>query len=145
MRKHLRTRPTIADMAKAYGAVDAMLARLADGWIHAIQGNPVFRAAENGQWYDIPAAFEGWIALWERLAEHHKLQLDFEPMRTLNACLRYGAPIPPDLVARCQALVDSTKRHFRRMDVYDIGSIVKTTRIQIHAEALGLTEQGTAA
>lgn len=140
-RNRIRNRPTIADMAKAYGSVDAMLARLADGWIHEIQGNPVFRAIENGQWYDIPEAFDGWIALWERIDEHYNLQLDLEPMRVLSARLRYGSPIPPELVARCQTLVDSTKRHYRRMNVYDIGSLVKTTRIQIHADALGLTQQ----
>src|SRR5574337_1201267 len=41
-RRHLRSLPTFADQARAFGAVDAMLARLAEGWIHSIQGQPVF-------------------------------------------------------------------------------------------------------
>lgn len=145
MRNHLRTRPTIADMAKAYGAVDAMLSRLADGWVHEIHGTPVFRNLEDGLWYPIPEAFDGWIALWERIAKHHKLQLDLGPMHMLSARLRYGSPIPPELVARCQAVVDSTKRHYRRMDIYEIGSLVKTQVIANEAEALRLTEPEPAA
>ena len=42
-RRRLRTLPTIADMAKAFGCVDAMLDKLSQGWIHEIQGQPVFK------------------------------------------------------------------------------------------------------
>lgn len=134
------TRPTIADMMKAFGCIDAMLAKLADGWIHEIQGAPVFLNPKDGVWYEIPAAMEGWIALWERIDARYTLCLDLDPARKIVARLRYSTPIPPDLVAQCQAVVDQCKRAYRKMDVYEIGSIVKTQLIANKAEELGMTE-----
>ncbi|TXH45801.1 MAG: hypothetical protein E6Q92_02885, partial [Burkholderiaceae bacterium] len=98
-------RPTFVDMLKAFGPVDAMLARLADGWIHELQGAAVFLNPQDGVWYEIPEALEGWIALWERLDTRYALQLELTPMRQVVARLRYGAPIPPELVAQAQTLV----------------------------------------
>lgn len=132
-------RPTFADMLKAFGPVDAMLARLADGWIHELQGAAVFLNPQDGVWYEIPEALAGWIALWERLDARYGLQLELEPMRKIVARLRYGTPIPPELVAQAQTLVDTCKRAYRRMDLYAVGAIVKTQLIANHAEQLGLT------
>lgn len=139
-RARLRALPTFADHAKAFGSVDAMLLRLSAGWIHEQQGDPVFRNPSDGLWYDIPEALGGWIALWERLSAHYDLALDFAPLLTLNARLRYGTPITPDLVADCCAIVRACKRAYRRMNVYEIGSIVKTQQIYNLVEAQGLTE-----
>lgn len=133
-------RPTFVDMLKAFGPVDAMLARLADGWIHELQGAAVFLNPQDGVWYEIPEALAGWIALWERLDARYGLQLELEPMRKIVARLRYGTPIPPELVAQAQTLVDTCKRAYRRMDLYAVGAIVKTQLIANHAEQLGLTE-----
>ena len=133
-------RPTFVDMLKAFGPVDAMLARLADGWIHELQGAAVFLNPQDGVWYEIPEALEGWIALWERLDTRYALQLELTPMRQVVARLRYGARIPPELVAQAQTLVDTCKRAYRRMDLYAVGAIVKTQLIANHAEQLGLTE-----
>jgi hypothetical protein len=133
-------RPTFVAMLKAFGPVDAMLARLADGWIHELQGAAVFLNPQDGVWYEIPEALEGWIALWERLDARYGLQLELEPMRKIVARLRYGTPIPPELVAQAQTLVDTCKRAYRRMDLYAVGAIVKTQLIANHAEQLGLTE-----
>lgn len=140
MRKRRPAHPTFADMLKAFGCIDAMLARLADGWIHELQGAAVFKNPADGVWYDIPAAMEGWIALWERIDARYTLRLELDPARKIVARLRYGSPIPPELVERCQALVDECKRAYRRMDIYEIGSVVKTQLIANAAEAAGLTE-----
>ena len=140
MRRRRIMRPTFVDMLKAFGPVDAMLARLADGWIHELQGAAVFRNPQDGVWYEIPAAMEGWIALWERLDTRYDLLLDLDPARKIIARLRYGTPIPPELVAQCQAVVDQCKRAYRRMDVYEIRGVVKTQLIANAAEAAGLTE-----
>lgn len=144
MRKRPQSRrtqhPTFADMMKAFGPVDAMLARLADGWIHELQGAAVFHNPQDGVWYEIPAALEGWVALWERLDTRYDLLLDLGPARKIIARLRYGTPIPPELVAQCQAVVDQCKRAYRRMDVYEIRGVVKTQLIANAAEAAGLTE-----
>ena len=134
-------RPNFSDMAKAFGAVDAMLDKLKDGWIHDIQGNAVFKNPADGTWYDIPAALEGWVALWERIDHHHDLMLELKPMKDIVARLRYGAPIPPDMVAKCQTVVDQCKRAYRRMDLYEIGRLVKTQLIANKVEELGLVEE----
>lgn len=136
-------RPTIVDMMKAFGAVDSMLAKLAEGWIHDVQGRPAFREPANGKWYEIPAAMDGWVALWERLDARYALGLDLEPIRKIIARLRYSTPIPPELVEQAEKVVIQCKRAYRRMDVYEIGSIVKTQLIANAAEAAGLVK-GTA-
>lgn len=139
-RQRLRNLPTIADMAKAFGCIDAMLDRLSQGWIHEIQGAAVFRNPQDGVWYDIPAALEGWIALWERIDVRYRLGLDLDPARKIVARLRYSTPIPPELVQRCQALVNQCKRAYRSMDLYEIGSMVKTQLIANQVELAGLSE-----
>lgn len=133
-------RPTFVDMMKAFGAVDAMLARLAEGWIHELQGAAVFRNPADGVWYEIPAALEGWVALWERLDARYGLALDLAPPRKIIARLRYSTPIPPELVAQAQAVVDACKREYRQMDIYEVGSVVKTQLIANAAEQAGLKE-----
>ena len=94
MRSRRPQRPNIADMMKAFGCIDAMLSRLAQGWIHELQGAAVFKNPEDGVWYEIPAAMEGWVALWERLDTRYDLLLDLGPARKIIARLRYGTPIP---------------------------------------------------
>lgn len=138
-RKPRPMRPTFVDMMKAFGCIDAMLSRLADGWIHEIQGAAVFVNPQDGVWYEIPPAMEGWVALWERLDARYALGLDLGPTRKVIARLRYGTPIPPELVAQCQAVVDQCKRAYRRMDIYEVGAVVKTQMIANAAEAAGLT------
>lgn len=133
-------RPTFVDLMKAFGAIDAMLAKLAEGWIHDIQGAAVFRNPADGGWYEIPAAMEGWVALWERLDARYALGLDLDPARKMIARLRYGAPVPPKLVQQVQALVDRCKGAYRRMDAYEVAAIVKTQLIANAAEVAGLTE-----
>lgn len=136
-------RPTFTDMFKAFGCVDAMLARLSEGWIHEIQGAAVFRNPQDGVWYDIPEALAGWIALWERIDAKHGLGLDMDPARKIANRLRYGSPITPELVQQCAALVVRCKRAYRGMDVYEIGSLVKTQLIANESERIGLVAQST--
>lgn len=139
-RRRIRSLPTIADMAKAFGCVDAMLDKLSQGWIHEIQGQPVFRTPSDDTWYDIPAALAGWIALWERIVEKRSLDIDLKPLAKLGAKLNHGVPIQPAEVATCIKVVMLCKQAYRRMDVYEIGSLVKTQLIANQLENNGLTE-----
>ena len=137
-RRRLRTLPTIADMAKAFGCVDAMLDKLSQGWIHEIRGQPVFRNPGNDTWYDIPAALAGWIALWERIVTKHAFDIDLKPLAKLAAKLNHGVPIQPADVSACIQIVNLCKRAYRRLDVYEIGSLVKTQLIANQVELNGL-------
>ena len=136
-RQYLRCRPTIADMAKAFGAVDAMLAKLAEGWIHAVQGNPVFFNRADETWYDIPAALGGWVAPWERISAQYDLGLDMVPISRMVTKLHHGAPITREEVDRCADIVVTCKRHYRGMDVF---AVVNTQLIANQAQLMGLAE-----
>lgn len=128
-RRRIRAIPTFSDQAKAFGCVDAMLGRLAEGWIHEIDGDPVFRNPSDEIWYSIPPALEGFAALWARISDHYQMGLDLSPIDKLAKRLAYAMPIEPAAVARCADLIKTLKRHYRRMDVYAIGSIVRTEMI----------------
>lgn len=125
-------------MAKAFGAVDAMLVRLGEGWIHTLQGQPVFFNRPDETWYEIPAALDGWVALWVRINERFALGLDLSPLSRLAAKLQHGVPVTPKEVARCVEIVTACKRHYREMNVFDIGSLVKTQLIANKAKEMGL-------
>lgn len=137
-RARLRSAPTIADKARAFGSVDAMLDKLGQGWIHAKRGNPVFRNPGDGKWYDIPAALAGWVDVWQRLARHYQLELDLNAIARLGHRLGAGMPITPDDVARCVAVVTACKRAYRHMDVATVRSIANTATIAIKVEEMGL-------
>lgn len=139
-RTQLRGRPTIADYAKAFGSIDAMLDKLSQGWIHAAQGQPVFRNPADGVWYDIPAAMEGWIDVWARLCRHYGLELDLDPLARLSIRLRYGTPIGPEDVERAVAVVIACKRSYRRMDMAEVRGVANTVLIANKVEELGLIE-----
>jgi len=138
-RRRLRARPTIADMAKAFGCVDAMLDKLSQGWIHEIQGQPVFKNPADETWYDIPAALAGWIDLWQRIVVKRSLDIDLKPLAKLAAKLNHGVPLQPAEVVACVEIVTACKRAYRRMDVYEISSLVRTQLIANEVELRGLT------
>lgn len=137
-RKPGKVRPSFVDMMKAFGCVDAMLERLAEGWIHELHGRPVFLNPADGAWYEIPAALAGWIALWERIDAKYGLDLELDIPRKIVARLDYGAPIPPELAEQCKDVVKACKRAYRSMDIYEIGSIVKTQMIANRIEEMGI-------
>jgi hypothetical protein len=139
-----RNRANLADMARGFGAIDAMMQRLAEGWTHEIDGRAAFRDPVSGQWYEIAPALDGWIALWERLDRHYTLLLDLDPMRTISARLAAGEDIPPELVDAAVALVTACKRAYRRMDMYEVKTIVRTQLIANAADAAGLTQEAHA-
>jgi hypothetical protein len=138
-RARLRNIPTFADQAKAFGAIDAILARLAEGWIHAERGEPVFLNRPDGRWYNIPKALEGWVEFWARLDKHYRLGLDLEPISRLGHKLHIGTPITAAEVAACVEIVKACKRAYRRMDVHDVHKVVRTQLIANQVELAGLS------
>lgn len=139
-RARLRSLPTFADQAKAFGPIDAILSRLGEGWIHAERGHPVFLNRPDGKWYDIPAALAGWVALWERLSDRYRLGLDMAPFSRLGHKLHIGTTITADEVATCMEIVMACKRAYRRMSVHDIHSVVRTQLIANQFDVMGLAE-----
>ena len=83
-RRHLRNRPTLADMARAFGPVDAPLAQLAKGYVAADgeTGAPVTRNID-GRWIDLAPGLEGLAIAWRRVLAHYRVEIDVEPLDRL--------------------------------------------------------------
>lgn len=134
-RQQLRQRPTIADMFKSFRHIDAAMSKLADGWIHAEGETPVFQFDTGGEWFEIGPAIRGWVDAFERLLSSHKNEIDLTPLKELAGDLEQGKEIHPSQALACQAIVNACKKAYKRMDIYEIHSIAKTSRIAIYMEA----------
>lgn len=131
-RETIRSRPTIADMARAFGPVDGPLAQLAKGYVAANgeTGAPVTQNID-GRWIDLAPALEGLAIAWRRVLAHYRVELDVAPLDRLAGALARGEEIPQALVAECQATVVALKRAFRKMDAHQVKSLCNTTSIEI--------------
>ena len=131
-RAQLRNRPTLADMARAFGPVDRPLAQLAKGYVAANgeTGAPVTQNID-GRWIDLAPALEGLAIAWRRLLAHYRVEIDVAPLDRLSGALARGEEIPQALVAECQSVVVALKRAFRQMDVHQVKSLCNTTSIEI--------------
>lgn len=137
-RARIRSLPTFADQMKAFANIDAILARLEEGWIHAERGEPVFFDRPSGKWCDIPSNLAGWIEFWERLSKHYGLGIDMLPLAKLANKLRVGVLITPEEVQTCIEIVKACKRAYRKMDVSDVHSIVRTQLIANRVDEMGI-------
>ena len=131
-RETIRSRPTIADMARAFGPVDTPLAQLAKGYVAADgeTGGPVTQTT-GGRWIELAPALEGLAIAWRRILAHYRVEIDVTPLDRLASALARGELIPQALVAECQATVTALKRAYRRMDGPTVKSLCNTTIIEI--------------
>jgi len=131
-RRHLRNRPTLADMARAFGPVDTPLAQLAKGYVAADgeTGAPVTQNID-GRWIDLAPGLEGLAIAWRRVLAHYRVEIDVAPLDRMAGALSRGELIPQELVAECQAAVVALKRAFRKMDVHKVKSLCNTASIEI--------------
>ena len=131
-RETIRSRPTIADMARAFGPVDRPLAQLAKGYVAANgeTGAPVTQNID-GRWIELAPALEGLAIAWRRVLAHYRVEIDVAPLDRLAGALARGEEIPQALVAECQATVVALKRAFRKMGAHEVKSICNTVSIGI--------------
>ena len=134
-RETIRSRPTIADMARAFGPVDTPLAQLAKGYVAANgeTGAPVTQNID-GRWIELAPALEGLAIAWRRVLAHYRVEIDVAPLDRLAGALARGELIPQALVAECQATVTALKRAYRRMDGPTVKSLCNTASIAIYME-----------
>lgn len=132
LRAKLRTRPTLADMARAFGPLDRPLAQLAQGFVAAdAETGAAVTQNIGGRWIELAPALEGLAIAWRRVLAHYRLEIDVAPLDRLAGALARGEEIQQALVAECQALVVALKRAFRQMDVHQVKSLCNTTSIEI--------------
>lgn len=137
-------RANFADMARGFGAIDAILQRLGEGWTHEIAGHAAFLDTASGSWHEVSAALNGWIALWERLILRYALEIDLQPVRDISAKLRAGTEIAPALVADAVDVITACKRAYRRMNMHEVKTIVRTQLIANAAADAGLITENAA-
>lgn len=128
-RQTLRNRPTLADMARAFGPIDTALAQLAKGYILADGDTPV--CCYEGRPLELAPALAGLAEAWRSVLDHYRVDLDVSPLESLADALAGDRMIPLKLVADCQALVVALKRAYRRMDVHKVKSLCNTVSIGI--------------
>lgn len=139
--RRIRTgsRPSIADMLRAFSSIDGMLARLEAGHIHQTEAaQAVFFDRRTQEWNALAPELRAWLLLWERLAKHYGTPIDLTPIAQLTDLLDGDALIPDDLIAQCQQTITACKRAYRRMDMDEVTSIVRTIQIAVNAENAGL-------
>ena len=134
-RETLRSRPTIADMARAFGPVDTPLAQLAKGYVAAdAETGGAVTQTTGGRWIELAPAIEGLAIAWRRVLAHYRVEIDVGPLDRLAGALARGELIPLALVAECQATVTALKRAYRRMDGPTVKSLCNTASIAIYME-----------
>ena len=131
-RAQLRARPTIADMARAFGPLDRPLAQLAQGFV-AADGETGAPVTQNigGRWIELAPALEGLSIAWRRVLAHYRIEIDVTPLDRLAAALARSEEIPQALVAECQFVVVALNRAFRQMDAHKVKSLSNTASIEI--------------
>lgn len=133
-------RPTLPQILEAFRLPEQIFAQLATGEVESIQGVPCFidRTEASGTWYAIAPAMEGWLSLWERLVRRYALAIDLHPIEIVSRRLDTGAPITPEEIDAARRVLDRCRKAYRCMDVYVVGSLVKTEQVAQQFERLGL-------
>lgn len=132
-------RPTLPQQLEAFRLPDQIFAHLATGEIESIKGVPCFidHTESSGTWYAIAPAMEGWLSLWRRLCRRYVLAIDLYPIEIIARRLDTGAPITPEEIDAARRVIDQCRKAYRGMDVYVVGSLVKTEQIAQQFERLG--------
>lgn len=133
-------RPTLPQILEAFRLPDQIFNQLATGEIESIKGVPCFRDLTSTEhvWYAIAPAMEGWTSLWQRLIRRYGLAIDLRPVEIVSRRLDTGAPVTPEEIGSARRVIDECRKAYRRMDVYVVGSLVKTEQIAQQFERLGV-------
>ena len=87
-RQTLRNRPTLADMARAFGPVDTPLAQLAKGYVVADgETSGAVTQTIGGGWIELAPALEGLAIAWRRVLAHYRVEIDVGPLDRLAGAL----------------------------------------------------------
>lgn len=133
-------RPTLPQILEAFRLPDQIFNQLATGEIESIKGVPCFRDLTSAEhvWYAIAPAMEGWISLWQRLVRRYALAIDLRPVEIICRRLDTGSPVTPEEIEAARHVIDECRTSYRRMDVYVVGSLVKTEQIAQQFERIGV-------
>jgi len=137
-------RPTLIQQHRAFALIDQIHDRLARGEVEIVQDRPVFQDPTDGKWYFIDDALDGWVQAWQRIVAWYRLPCDFDPILRLRNRLALDEPLTADDVANSQRVVDSLRRAYRGMDVYQTRQLVQTTELAIKFQDAGLAERPAA-
>lgn len=139
--KHLRNRtivrPTLMEVRRCFEPIDLIFASLEQGEATEIEGELAFYDEEDGAWYQLVPAMQGWCALWVRLVEKFSLQIDLAPVTQLVERLAADELLTPGQVAAAKAVIDQCRRAYMALDVHEVKSCVRAQQIKIQLEEAG--------
>lgn len=127
-------RPSLAEVHRCFAPIDHVFDCLEAGEIDTQGDVPVFRDFEDGRWYALCPAMEGWCELWERLAQHYRLPLDTGPLRGLVGKLERDEPLSPAEIKAGRAVINLARRAYMGMDVYEVKGFVRTQQIKMQLD-----------
>lgn len=122
--------PSLLDEFNVFDMPQTMLDQISNGSIDAVQGVPVFRD-NAGEWNEIVPALEGWIFTWQCINEKLQLDIDLQPLATINKRLHNNAPITRDNINNALECLNNCRKAFRSSNRQQIVSIAKTAQISI--------------
>ncbi len=128
IKKWSANKPMLHEVEMVFGPVDSLLNELSTGFVNSVQGKPVFKDYE-GVYYEAAPALSGLISAMERIFNHYKLHIDLQHLNRLCNRLDAGMPINVELITHCQHTIALCKSAYRKMDVYNVKSIVNTELI----------------
>lgn len=110
-------RPTEAQIIAIFSPLDSIFNQLLnEGTICTDQDDePIFKDRE-GVWHATVPALNGWIELWEILAEKGRFKLDLGPLRRLTDTLSSGSEVHEDDAIKAKNVINDCRRLFRGMD-----------------------------
>lgn len=142
MRKHRRRRlPARFSIVKAmiaFAPVRKLFEEIRDtGTVDAERGVPV-TTDWTGEPCQIVPTLLAWCDNWDRIARGENVALTTTAQRRICACLNFDRPILPQEIATAIAELDAQYRAYITLPAASIEGHVRTTRIEIELEELGI-------
>ena len=127
----------VADMFRAFEAIDGLMAELATGELTVEGCLPVMRDWDGG-WCSVAPAIQGWCDCFERIAAALGLPLDLSFLRRLSARLTNGVLLCTTDLDRAGAVIDRCRALYLACPTRTRQSAVLAEQIAIALDEHGL-------
>lgn len=121
--------------ARIFAPIRRIMQQLAAGEIDSIRGVPVF-IDWDGEWREVVPTLAFWRNLWERIARHEGVAVDFSPVDRLIRALHYGVPMTPEMIERANEALETCEELFRKASLRDMADMVLTEQIALEEAVL---------
>lgn len=127
-------RPMLHEVDMVFGPIDTFIERLATGEVECDAKGRIFFRDPRGEAYEAIPAVRGFLSVWQRLNDRYDLGMDFEQATKLCNRLEAHMPIQFNEVVSLRNLIDQCRKHYMKMDVLEVKSVVNTELIAIELQ-----------